>query len=159
MNDGKQIAAALYGTKSGTPSEATIHKQVIEWAELQESAMPELKSLFHPPNGGHRTKATAAKMKAMGAKAGVPDLQLPIVRPGVGLDGGVRRYGALWIELKSKSGRLRDTQAAWRDRLRQGGHAWALCRSFEAAQRCLRDYIAGHFHEAHYDPEVRPKAG
>jgi hypothetical protein len=29
---------------------------------------------FHCPNGGHRNVAEAAKLKAMGAKAGIPDI-------------------------------------------------------------------------------------
>lgn len=145
--DGKQMAAALYGTKSGTPSEATIHKQVVEWAEYQGGSVPELRSLFHPPNGGHRHKAVAGKMKAMGAKAGVPDLCLPVAAE---MQDGTR-YGALWIELKSQSGRLRDSQKAWRDRLRANGHAWILCRTFSDAKAALMDYIDGSFDPELYD--------
>ena len=33
-----------------------------------------LKWIFAVPNGGHRAKSVAGKMKAEGAKAGVPDL-------------------------------------------------------------------------------------
>ena len=134
-------------TNTLAPSEATIHKQVVEWAEYQAGAMPELRSLFHPPNGGHRRKATAARMKAMGAKAGVPDLCLPVactMRDGT-------RYGALWIELKSKTGRLRDSQRQWRNRLRRHGHAWALCRSFDDAKAALMDYLDGSFDPSLYD--------
>lgn len=143
--NGAQQAQKLYDTSELAPSERTIHKQVIEWARMQENAIPELKALFHPPNGGDRHPAVAAKLKKMGAKAGVPDLCLPIAAE---MQDGTR-YGALWIELKSQSGRMRETQETWRDRLQRHGHAWALCRSFDDAKTCIMDYLDGSF-----DPEL-----
>jgi hypothetical protein len=59
---------------------------------------------FHPANGGWRTRVEAAILKAMGVKAGVPDV--------IAIEGG-RCYA---LELKASGGRLtpvqRDAHAA-----------------------------------------------
>ena len=45
---------------------------------LHEARYPQLRLLFAVPNGGDRHVAVAAKMKAEGVKAGVPDYLLPV---------------------------------------------------------------------------------
>lgn len=65
---------------------------VFEWARLQEPTYPELWLMYHIPNGGARSKATAARLKAAGVKAGIPDICLPAPHGG---------YAALYIELKT----------------------------------------------------------
>jgi hypothetical protein len=50
---------------------------LFSWATWQEQLYPDLKWMYHVPNGGHRNKATAARLKAAGVKAGVPDVVLP----------------------------------------------------------------------------------
>ena len=37
---------------------------LFEWAAMNRSRIPELKLMFAIPNGGHRHKAVAGKMKA-----------------------------------------------------------------------------------------------
>jgi len=64
---------------------------VIEWADNHTRQFKELAWLFAIPNGGHRSKAQAGKLKAEGVRAGVADLCLPIARRG---------YNALYIEMK-----------------------------------------------------------
>lgn len=158
--DGQQQAEALYGgpehateTISHTEardlfgqsrSEEEIHRACVRWADAQAGAMTELRALFHVPNGGKMPYGAAGKLKGMGLRKGVPDLCLPVVKP-ILEDGERRSAGGLWIELKSKKGRLRDSQKAWRDRLLQYGHAWALCRSLTGFQVCITDYLAGDF--------------
>lgn len=66
---------------------------IFTWAKMQEAAHPDLCLMYHIPNGGPRSKATAARLKAAGVKAGMPDICLPVPRNG---------YGALYIELKSR---------------------------------------------------------
>jgi hypothetical protein len=161
--DGREAASLLYGgpetandTMSsseaqdlfdGSQSEDELHRACVQWADAQSAAVPELKALFHPPNGGHRDARTGARMKEMGAKAGVPDLCLPIVRPVVWKNGDVIPAGGLWVELKSENGRLRDSQRVWRDRLLEHDHCWTLCRSLDAFRAAVTDYIAGDFRQ------------
>ncbi|MBC3486703.1 VRR-NUC domain-containing protein [Pseudomonas sp. SWRI50] len=61
--------------------------------ELQLRYPQAYKLIYHVPNGGHRIKAVAAKLKGQGVKAGVPDLVLPMARGG---------YFGLYIEFKAK---------------------------------------------------------
>ena len=44
----------------------------------------ELDCMYAIPNGGHRDVRVAARLKAEGVKAGVPDICLPIPRDGHG---------------------------------------------------------------------------
>ena len=99
-----------------------------------ETQWPELAWFFAVPNGGHRSKRTAAAMKAEGAKPGVPDYLFPVARPGaVGLA----------IELKRlKGGRLEPEQKQWLDALAEQGWQVAVCRGWEQAWDVLRDYLA-----------------
>lgn len=53
------------------------------WAMWQQEGRPELKLLYHVPNGGKRDKRTATALRRQGVKAGVPDLCLPVARGGV----------------------------------------------------------------------------
>ncbi len=53
------------------PKEAQEQADLFQWAELQSGAYPELKLLYHIPNGGSRPKTEAAKFKGQGVKSGV----------------------------------------------------------------------------------------
>ena len=55
---------------------------LFRWAWFAQVKHPALALLYAIPNGGHRHKAVAARMKAEGVKAGVPDLCLPVARGG-----------------------------------------------------------------------------
>ncbi|MBF0384149.1 MAG: hypothetical protein HQL69_24315, partial [Magnetococcales bacterium] len=65
-----------------SPSEHNEQAALFEWASISSKAIPELNLLAAIPNGGHRLKATAGKMKAEGVKAGFPDIIFPVARGG-----------------------------------------------------------------------------
>lgn len=77
---------------------------------------------FAIPNQSNRHIQNAAKMKAEGVRSGVPDLCFCLP------DGRVA-----WLEMKTKVGRLSDTQKAFRDRVQSLGHLWAMARSVDDA--------------------------
>ena len=72
-------------------SEDTEQINVVSWANWNVNRYPELRWLFHVPNGGSRNKQEAVKFKQMGVKAGVSDLCLPYPK-------GI--YCGLFIEMK-----------------------------------------------------------
>lgn len=75
---------------------------------------PDLSLLYAVPNGGHRMKATAGKMRAEGLRGDVPDLCLPVVRG---------PFAGLYIEMKRQKGELANPQQrAYHDRLRDQGY-------------------------------------
>lgn len=115
---------------------ATEHQEqaaLIQWARLHEKKYPELRLLFAIPNGGLRNKATAGKLRAEGVKAGVPDLCLPVAR---------LNYHGLYIELKTKSGRLSVSQRMWFYDLLRNGYLSLVCFGWEAARDAISNYLA-----------------
>lgn len=77
------------------PTEEQEQTVVMHWAAMAAGRWPELRMLFHIPNGGKRTKTEAARFRAAGVRSGVPDLFLPCARGG---------YHGLWIEMKAVGG-------------------------------------------------------
>ena len=105
---------------------------LFNWAMRQECIYPELE-LFHAiPNGGHRHKATAAKLKAEGVKAGVPDTFLPVARRG---------FHGLYIEMKFGGNKPTDSQRYWIDNLTDEGYCAVVCNGFMDAKDCLLWYL------------------
>jgi hypothetical protein len=101
---------------------------------MNEVLWPEL-ALFHAiPNGGFRTKVTAAKLKAEGVKAGVLDTHLPVARGG---------YHGLWIEMKYGRNKPTEEQKWWIEELRSQGHFVTVCYGWEPAAETLEHYIRG----------------
>ena len=84
--------------------EDTEQMGVIDWANWNTGRYPELKLLFHIPNGGKRDAREAARFKAMGEKAGVPDLCLPVPMNG---------FAGLYIEMKYGKNKPTDHQKEW----------------------------------------------
>lgn len=107
---------------------------VIDWAEWNTGRFPALKLLHHIPNGGKRNKAEAARFKAMGVKAGVPDLFLPVPMNG---------YAGLYIEMKYDKNKPTDNQKEWIKALKENGYKVEVCWSGEAATRELEAYLQG----------------
>jgi len=129
-------------------SEEAIHKAVVDWADWQAATEPALELLFHVPNGGSRHPAEAKKLRQMGVRQGVPDLLLSVRRQGVGgalakEPEGYVQYSGLALELKSPSGRLRDTQKWWIGRLKEQGWAVAVAYGFDEAHYIIERYLDG----------------
>lgn len=110
------------------------HDQVtlFRWAEYQSKRLPELALMFAIPNGGKRSKATAAKLKAEGVKSGVPDLCLPVARG---------EYHGLFIEMKAGRNKPTPPQVQWHMRLSQQGYRVAVCWGWEAAREVIEEYL------------------
>jgi len=107
-------------------------RDFITWCGYSTGAHPELAHVFAIPNGGHRHKATAAKLKAEGVKAGVPDLFLPVARGG---------YHGLFMETKIKPNKPTAKQVDWLDALQQLGYAAEVCYGYEGLVECVNWYL------------------
>ena len=81
---------------------------------------------------GKRSKVEAARFKAMGVQAGVPDLFLPVPRGA---------YHGLFIEMKAPKGRTSNAQNTWIEKLKSNGYAVKVCYGFESAQQTLLSYL------------------
>ena len=118
---------------------------LFQWAAMMESQIPELANLFAIPNGGHRHKAVAAKLKAEGVKAGVPDIFLAVPREGTwdacGLGPCTLPHAGLFIELKAGKNKTTESQDEWIERLSKAGYRVAVCYGFEEAKAEILDYL------------------
>ena len=113
-------------------SEDTEQINVILWANHNIDRYPELRWLFHVPNGGSRNKAEAVKLKQMGVKEGVSDLCLPFPRG---------MYCGLFIEMKFRRNRQQDTQKEFLANMAEAGHFVATCYSAEEAIKVIKEYL------------------
>lgn len=111
--------------------------RLFAWAAWQALEWPELDLLFAIPNGGHRHKATAARMKAEGVKAGVPDCFLAVPAQG---------YHGLFVEMKAGKNRTTKKQKKWIKDLQAQGYAAEVCYGADAAQRAIADYLGYTWH-------------
>lgn len=115
------------------PSEYAEQVAVMDWARKNEKAHPALKYLFHIPNGGHRSKVAAARLKRAGVKKGVPDLFLPYPLKG---------YHGLFIEMKKLSGgKMSDCQRSYHSFLGEVEYAVYVCFNAEQAKKIICDYL------------------
>lgn len=118
-----------------TPREDDEQMALMRWAAYEAGKWPELRLLIHVPNGGKRGKAEAARFKAMGVKAGVSDIFLPVARGG---------YHGLWIELKrAEGGVVSKAQMEWIGAMRLQGYRAEVCRGWEDAARVIMGYLGG----------------
>lgn len=113
-------------------TEADEQKALMQWAKWQEKKYPELKLLYHCPNGGTRNKMEAANLKRQGVKAGVPDLFLPVARNG--------KYG-MFIEMKVGRNKCTDNQKKWIRNLLEQGYEVKVCYSCEEAIQVIKKYL------------------
>lgn len=121
-------------TKSADRTEEREQARLIKWSHLTtvRALMPELRWLHHSPNGGKRDAFTGAQMKALGVKAGFPDLILPVTRlasPG------------LVIEMKSATGTTSDHQDAWLAHFEAQKWTCAIARSAQEARTLICLYL------------------
>ena len=116
------------------PSEDAIQTAVIDWAKLVKYKGKTLSDyIHHSPNGGKRDKAQAGIFKAMGTKAGYPDLTLNIARHG---------YHAMFIEMKRSNDEYPSpTQRKRMKMLTDEGNYCVVCKSFDHAVRELKWYM------------------
>lgn len=106
---------------------------LIKELELRLPAVADL--IYHVPNGGHRHKLVAIKLKGQGVKAGVPDLVLPMARGG---------YFGLYIEFKATppgAAPVSASQHAWIRRLNDQGYLAIVCRGHFDAMEQIRAYL------------------
>lgn len=118
--------------KSGTESAQQV--ALFMWASLpeQQERYPELRLMFHIPNGRKRSKIDGARLKAEGAKPGVPDIFLPVARRGF--------YG-LFIEMKAANGALSTVQHDYLRKLTQQNYCCSVVSSFAEAKNYIEWYL------------------
>lgn len=112
--------------KNTTPTE---HAEQVAFVQFLEREYPEEK-FFAIPNGGHRNKIVAKKMRLEGQRKGVPDLYFPRLK--------------FWLEMKrTKGGSLSPEQKEWRDYLISIGDKWEMAKGAAEAVKIFLRYVGG----------------
>jgi hypothetical protein len=90
-------------------------------------------SLFAIPNGGKRNPKEAARLKAEGVLAGVPDLFLAVPKG---------TWHGLFMELKNgKSNNLTENQKRVMYKMRMRGYRAEVIRSLEDFEKIIEEYL------------------
>lgn len=107
---------------------------IFAWAALLSGAHRELE-LLRADNNGAALKGGArawAKLKAAGAKAGFPDIFLPVAR---------HNYHGLFVELKCGRNKPSDKQVEWLDRLQEQGYLAVAAWGADEAIEIISEYL------------------
>lgn len=114
-------------------TEAQEQTLLFEWIQYSSSKYPELRLCYHCPNGGSRNAIEAARLKAQGVKAGVPDIFLPCARG---------EWHGLYIELKRrKGGRVSEEQREMIRLLIEQKYKAVVCYGWEEAKTVIVEYM------------------
>lgn len=106
--------------------EEQLQKAIVQFLGI---ALPPDAYLFATTNQrGTRKKFEMGILKAMGARAGVPDLCL------------IHRGRFFGLEVKAEKGRLSEHQADAADKIVEAGGHYSVVRSVEEVERCLRGW-------------------
>lgn len=124
----------MYRSNSLIPREDDEQAVVIAWSQMNTAKYPDVDLLYHIPNGGKRSGREAVRFRAMGVKAGVPDLHLPVAKG---------MYHSLYIEMKrQKGGRVTDAQNRMIRRLQKAGNMVCVCKGADDAIKTIQAYYA-----------------
>lgn len=103
----------------------------VRWFDYRYQKIKNL--LHHSPNGGKRNVREAARFKAMGTRAGFPDLVLLVPRKG---------YTFLAIEMKDDRGRQTPKQKMMQREMERQGALYVICRSFDEFKLLVTNYFS-----------------
>lgn len=105
-------------------NEDAIHIAILQYLDtvLPKDATP----AWHTPNGGKRGIKTAIKMKALGTRAGFPDL------------GFLYQSKFYALEVKTPKGTQRQTQKDWEKHITDAGGYYAIVRSVDETKAQLQ---------------------
>jgi len=107
-------------------------RYLTQWRCANERRIPELRWLYHWPQGGKRSKITAAILKAMGVRKGPWDFWL-FARRG--------NCPGLMIELKHGKNKLTDEQKELGEYMVSQGWDVAVCYHWHDAAQEIADYL------------------
>jgi hypothetical protein len=115
------------------PTEHQEQVRVIHWWRhaCKTYAIPEF-ALFAIPNGGKRDVIEATHLKAEGVRVGVPDLFLAVPS---------KKWGGLFIEMKSTVGRPGANQPEFLEMATKNGYAAHFAYGSDEAIEIIKDYL------------------
>ena len=131
---GKRLVSTHAFRRPSVDYEGKEQASLFKWLALQHPRA--FKLAYHVPNGGHRVKAVAAKLKGQGVKAGVSDIVLPMARGG---------YFGLYIEFKATpphDSPVTESQHSYLMSVELQGYMALVCRGINEAIEVINGYMA-----------------
>jgi hypothetical protein len=128
--------------------EEQIQRLIVQWWALKwrELGAADERLLMHIPNGAHKTPAQRGVFKALGLRAGVPDLLLAVARRGVPFSHCDVGEAGLWLELKAEKGRTTPAQESLHEALHKAGYVVVVCHGFDEAVAAIETWMrSGRF--------------
>lgn len=113
-------------------SEHSEQAALVARCQVYAARYPALRLLLAIPNGGHRHKTVAARMKAEGQASGAPDLFLAYP---------AGAYSGLFVELKVGRNKPTPAQLAWLEVLTAVGYRCEVCYGADAAWAVICEYL------------------
>lgn len=111
--------------------ESQLQQACVKWFRLQYPKYEKL--LYAIPNGGARSKITAAILKGEGVVSGIPDLKLAVPR---------KEYHGLYIEMKIKGNYPEDNQKEVIALLKQQGYMVEICYTIDEFMKIVNGYLS-----------------
>ena len=133
---GDKNVISIKASQLTPPLESQIQITIIEWADsVRYKGSPLSLYIHHSPNGGTRDGREAERFKAMGTRAGYPDLTIDIAKGG---------YHGMRLELKrTNKEKPSEKQITALDRLREEGYYAVVCCGFDDSVNEINRYIKG----------------
>ena len=105
-----------------------------------EGRYPALKNIFAVPNAAKRSVRLASMLRSEGMVSGIPDILLTWPQYSQDQPPCIR-YCGLALEMKTKGGKVSDTQKDWLARLEAASWRTAVCWSSEEAWAVVCTYL------------------
>jgi len=121
---------------AGAGSESHEQAMLVQWWHIAGSKLAPNVILAAIPNGGARDAVTGARLKREGVVKGMPDLFLACARSG--------RHG-LFVEMKTRRGRVSESQRNLFPLLEAHGYGVAVCHGWREAANVIEAYLAGRW--------------
>lgn len=118
----------ISGKQYPIKSEDDLQIECVQWFKSSDG-YPELSDLIHHSPNESILKREAGRAKAMGTKAGWPDIEI------------MSHKGPLFVELKFGDAPVSPVQKAVHQALRDAGYKVAICRSKAAFVEVVTDHL------------------
>ena len=105
-------------------------KSMVRWFGYEHQALRPL--LIHVPNERQCSQRQGARLKAMGVVAGAADLLLLVPNS---------QFHGLCIEVKTDTGRQRDSQKDWQQEVERVGYKYAIVRDIDQFIELISNYL------------------
>lgn len=122
-----------YGTYKSRYAESNIQKSLFRWAHLNKGKWPELQALYAIPNGAHVSDKNRIRLVYEGMRKGMPDVHFPVPKG---------PYASLYLEIKTKEGRVSIDQQNRMQLLASLGNLCVVARGLYECIGAVEDYLA-----------------